>query len=84
MSGVRAKRLGLGGAALFSVEEAAELLPIRDREARKLIEEAGIVRRLAGRRVVRWQDCLNLAVPEAPQKVERTGPVRRLRAAKSS
>jgi len=83
MSGVKSRRLGLGGAALLSVEEAAELLPIRDGEARKLIEEAGIIRRLAGRRVVQWAEVIQaLAVPEAPQPTEPVGPVRRLRRGK--
>lgn len=72
-------RLLLGSAALLSVEQAAELLPIRDSEARKLIEEAGIVRRLAGRRVVRWADCVDLAVPERSAGAPSRGSVRQLR-----
>lgn len=58
-------RLVLGGAALLSIERAAELLPMRDAEARATIEASGIVRRLGGRRVVLWSDCLTLAQPEA-------------------
>jgi len=72
-------RLLLGPACLLSVERAAELLPIRDSEARKLIEESGIVRRLAGRRTVRWDDCLSLAKLEQPAEPERPRPVRRAR-----
>lgn len=75
-------RLLLGPASLLSVEQAAELLPIRDSDARKLIEEAGIVRRLAGRRVVTWHDCLALAKPERPAEARPSRPVRRLRQAK--
>jgi len=75
-------RLLLGPAALLSVEKAAELLPIRDAEARKLIEDSGIVRRLAGRRCVLWSEAVALAVPEAPHPTEPVGPVRRLRRGK--
>jgi len=57
-------RLSLGSAALLSVARAAELMPMRDAEARAAIEAAGIVRRLGGRRVVLWADCIELARPE--------------------
>ncbi len=75
-------RLLLGRDALVSVERAAELLPIRDSEARKLIEGAGIVRRLAGRRVVRMGDALDLARPEQEHAAEKARPVRALRRVK--
>lgn len=75
-------RLLLGEAALLSVERAAELLPIRDAEARRLIEEAGIVRRLKGRRVCRWADCLALAVPENRSAQGNARSVREVRRAR--
>jgi len=59
------ERLALGRAALLSVARAAELMPMRDSEARDAIEAAGIVRRLGGRRVVLWSDCIELARLEA-------------------
>ena len=71
------KRLLLGADALLSIEAAAELLPVRDSDARALIERSGIVRRLAGRRVCRWRDCLALA--ELEQEPTRGGQVRQLR-----
>ena len=75
-------RLALGRDALLSVGHAAELMPIRDCEARKLIEGAGIVRRLAGRRVVRWGDCVDLARPEREPTTDTPRPVRGLRRVK--
>ncbi len=68
-------RLQLGSSALLSVAVAAELLPMRDSEARALIEGAGIVRHLGGRRVVLWADCIALACPAdsipAPARMSR-------------
>ena len=75
-------RLLLGPAALLSVEQAASLLPVRDGEARRLIEDAGIIRRLAGRRVVLWADAVALALPESTDKQERARPAPRLKRAK--
>jgi len=70
-------RLNLGSAALLSVARAAELMPMRDAEARAAIEAAGIVRLLGGRRVVLWADCIELARPEGEPEPNR--PVRRSR-----
>ena len=72
-------RLALGSAALLSVARAVELMPVRDADARKLIEDAGIVRRLAGRRVVRWGDCEALARLEKEPTADKARPVRGLR-----
>ena len=63
------ERLYLGPAAVVSVSRAAELLPIKDSDARSLIERTGIVRRLGGKRVVLWADCIALA------ELEEQGPV---------
>jgi hypothetical protein len=52
-------RLHLGGAAVLSVAEAAEQLPMPDDEAVAWLEGQGIVVRLVGRRVVIWGDVLN-------------------------
>ncbi len=50
------RRLTLGVAAVISVAEAAALLPFADAEARRWLHAQGLVRELAGRRVVRWLD----------------------------
>jgi hypothetical protein len=50
------RRLTLGVAAVISVAEAAALLPFADAEARRWLQAQGLVRELAGRRVVRWLD----------------------------
>ncbi len=50
------RRLALGVAAVFSVAEAAAQLPLADAEARRWLQAQGLVRVLAGRRVVRWLD----------------------------
>ena len=63
------ERLHLGPAAVVSVSRAAELLPIKDSEAKLLIESAGIVRRLGGKRVVHWADCMALAELEEQVRV---------------
>ena len=52
-------RLRLGVAAVLSVGRAAELLPLRDADARALIRQADIVRYLDGREVVVWGDVLD-------------------------
>ena len=74
-------RLILGASALLSISRAAELLPVSDAEARRLIEDAGIIRRLAGRRVVLWSEVVSLAVPEQERRERRPAPSRRLKRA---
>ena len=74
-------RLLQGGAALLPVEEAVRLSPVRDGDIRKVIEEAGIIRRLAGRRVVLWADVIALACHEHEPSGQPARPVRRLRRA---
>jgi len=80
MSGsIDADRLALGDAALLSVSRAAELLPGRDSKNRKLIEDAGLVRRLGagGVRCVRWGDCQQIATLERQPEPESVKTLRR-------
>jgi hypothetical protein len=72
----------LGPAALLSVERAASCMPLRDADARRLLEEAGVIRRLAGRRVVLWAEAIALAVPEQERRADRPAPSVRLKKAK--
>lgn len=51
-------RLALGEAAVFSLNKAAELLPLGDGEARAWLEARGLVRHVNGRPIVRWRDVL--------------------------
>lgn len=51
-------RLRLGEAAVFSLNRAAELLPLGDGEARAWLEARGLVRHVNGRAVVVWRDVL--------------------------
>lgn len=44
--------MGLG--AILSLDEAAELLPIADADARRWLVDAGCVRDLNGRKTVSW------------------------------
>ena len=53
------RRLALGAAAVVSAATAAELLPIRDAEARQWLRDRDLVRELLGRPVVRWGDVLD-------------------------
>lgn len=61
------ERLRLGVGAVLTVNEAAALLPIGDRDARAWLRDRGLVRSLAGRDVVRWLDVLDaLGAGEEP------------------
>ncbi len=75
-------RLALGGDALLSVGRTAVLLPIRDADARELIEAAGIVRRLGGRRVVLWKDAVAALARLESEPEQQPRPVRRLKRGK--
>ena len=61
-------RLQLGEAAVFSFNKAAELLPWADGEARKWLEDRGLVRHVSGRPVVVWRHVLEALgdPPSAP------------------
>ena len=59
-------RLAQGDAALFSLNRAAELLPLGDGEARAWLEARGLVRHVNGRPVVRWRDVLEALCDGAP------------------
>ena len=58
-------RAMLGINALFSLNRAAELIPIGDGEARRWLEAHGLVRHVNERPVVRWCDVLE-ALGEPP------------------
>jgi len=73
------ERLLFGPAAILSLRRASELLPIADHEARELIEDAGIIRRLAGRRVVVWSDCIALCEFEQERQERSSAPPVRLK-----
>lgn len=54
-----AARRELGAAAVLPVVRAVELLPLAEADARRWLTEQGLVRDLAGRRVVIWGDVLD-------------------------
>ncbi len=68
-------RLIQGAAALFSLNRAAELLPCSDGEARKWLEDRGLVRHVNGRPVVRWRDVLE-ALADGTRLVATPAPKR--------
>lgn len=51
---VEEQRLVISPAAILSVAQAVQLLPIRDVEARAWLRERGLIRDLCGRQVVVW------------------------------
>ena len=71
---VREARLALGRAAVLPVSRAAALLPLRDSEAREAIEAAGIVRLLAGKRVVVWGDVLDCVLTAEQEREPAPNP----------
>lgn len=48
-----------GRAAVLTVARAVVLLPYRDSEARLLIERSGVVKTVAGRRILVWGQLLD-------------------------
>lgn len=64
-------RLVVSPGAILSLQKAAELLPIADRDARAWLRRCGLVRNLAGRPVIIWQEVIDALAnpPEAPPKV---------------
>ncbi len=59
-------RLVQGGDALFSLNRAAELIPVGDTEARRWLEARGLVRHVNGRPCVRWRDVLEALDDSSP------------------
>jgi hypothetical protein len=61
-------RRQLGEAAVFSLNQAAELLPWADSEVRQWLTDRGLVRHVNGRSIVRWRDVLEALgdPPSAP------------------
>ena len=72
-SQIDADHVALGRAAVFSVSRAAELLPIRDCEARAWLRDRGLIRDLVGRSVVVWGDVLDALEDDRPNR-PRTSP----------
>ena len=64
-------RLVVSPGAILSLQKASELLPIAERDARRWLRRCGLVRDLAGRPVVVWQEVIDALTnpPEAPPKV---------------
>lgn len=60
-----AERLALGADALVSLRRAAHRLPGSDKENRRVIVEAGLVRKHGKRQLVRWGDVVELFPTEA-------------------
>ena len=63
------RRLALGDAAILSLSAAAELLPIREADARRWLRARGLVRQMDGRDVVLWRDvteAIRAGDPPAP------------------
>ena len=67
----RLLRAVLGEAAVVSVTEAAEWLPLGDRRARAWLRDAGLVRTIDGKAVVRWRDVLR-ALEDRPAQDRHT------------
>lgn len=59
----RVQRLLVSPGAVVSVQQAAELLPIADRDARAWLKRKGLLRDLDGRKVVVWADVLKALEP---------------------
>jgi hypothetical protein len=77
------ERLNLGRAAVLSISRTASLLPVRDADARRLIEEAGIVRLIGGKRCCVWGDVIDcVLVPEQERERRPAAPPMRLKRAK--
>jgi hypothetical protein len=69
-------RLIQGEAALFSLNRTAELMPCSDGEARRWLEERGLVCHVNGRPVVRWRDVLEALGNGAPSATPKPAPIR--------
>ena len=54
-----AERLAQGAGAVYPLGRAAELLPMDDKEAMSWLRQSGLVRLVAGREMVVWQDVLD-------------------------
>jgi hypothetical protein len=81
----RTLRLQLGTAALLPVSQAAELMPMDDKDARAWLEREGLVRTVDTRRLVVWGDVLDrikAGRPTTPQPKQRPHPTKRLRRAR--
>jgi hypothetical protein len=67
MSSKRRKdRLVLGEAAILSLNQAVELLPLGDPAARAWLTANDLVRDISGRKIVRWRDVLEALAADNP------------------
>ena len=62
----RAERVSMGPGAVLSLNEAAQLLPLHDAEARQWLLDQGLVRRVRGRAVVAWASVLDVLAADPP------------------
>lgn len=75
-SNVERRRRELGAGAVFSLSEAAELLPMRTAEAVEWLRAGGLVRQLQGREVIIWGDVLARLRDGDPAPANSTPPTR--------
>ncbi|MCA9527106.1 MAG: hypothetical protein KC549_12510 [Myxococcales bacterium] len=88
----REQRMAMGGGGLWPLAQAAEMLPMKDNEARGWLRNEGLVGDLAGREVVHWGRVLDAPyatkdeAPSVPAKQEtrRRKPLPRVRLGGSS
>ena len=71
-------RLVVSPGAILSIQKAAELLPIAERDARRWLRRCGLVRDLAGRPVVVWQDVIE-ALANPPDPPPKAAALRRVK-----
>ena len=77
-SRIDADRLALRRAAVFSISRAAELLPVRDCDARRWLRDRRLIRELAGRSVVVWGDVLDVLEDDSPERLRPSPRPRRI------
>lgn len=73
------RRLLLGEAALMSLAQAAELLPIDDSEARVILDRCPYVIVHKSRRLIRWGDAIRAIEDDAEQAFRPVAHTRGLR-----
>lgn len=63
-----ADRLAQGAGAVYPIGRAAELLPMDDKDAVQWLRRSGLVRLVAGREMVVWQDVLDRVRDAKPEE----------------
>lgn len=71
MSDRRELRLLLGSAAILTPRQAAEMLPVADADALDWLEQHGLIRYMAGRKVVVWGDVVEAIRAADPRTIAR-------------